>query len=243
MNRSKLKRLSAGTLLALLSACATPSTDLIIQDGVVTAGSQPTNVGDAGSAALAYHDSGAYDRDLAAVATKAKAWLTSRASKVAHPALVLDIDETALSNWEIIKLDDFGRPIPGPCHIGTGAPCGWASWDQLGRDPPIEPTLDVFRTARDLGVAVFFITGRPESQRAATERNLAAAGYRGYARLFFVANGAHFASATDFKAPIRARLEAMGYTILANMGDQPSDLAGGHAQKSFLLPDPFYRVP
>jgi len=27
------------------------------------------------------------------------------------------------------------------------------------------------------------------------------------------------------------------------MGDQPSDLRGGHAEKKFLLPDPFYRVP
>jgi hypothetical protein len=31
--------------------------------------------------------------------------------------------------------------------------------------------------------------------------------------------------------------------IIANMGDQPSDLLGGHAEKKFLLPDPFYRVP
>ena len=243
MSRSKAKGLSVATLLALLSACATPSIGLIVGDGVVSAGSQPANVGDAARAALAYHDSGAYHRDVAAVAAEAKNWLTSQASKVTRPALVLDIDETALSNWEIIKLDDFGRPIPGPCHIGTGAPCGWASWDQLGRDPPIDPTLDVFRSARDLGIAVFFITGRPESQRAATERNLAAAGYRGYERLYLVPNGAHFTSAADFKAPIRARIEGMGYTILANVGDQPSDLAGGHARKSFLLPDPFYRVP
>jgi predicted secreted acid phosphatase len=243
MSRSKAKGLSVATLLALLSACATPSTGLIVGDGVVSAGSQPPNVGDTARAALAYHDSGAYHRDLAVVAAEAKNWLASQASKVTRPALVLDIDETALSNWEIIKLDDFGRPIPGPCHIGTGAPCGWASWDQLGRDPPIDPTLDVFRSARDLGIAVFFITGRPESQRAATERNLAAAGYRGYERLYLVPNGAHFTSAADFKAPIRARIEGMGYTILANVGDQPSDLAGGHARKSFLLPDPFYRVP
>jgi predicted secreted acid phosphatase len=98
-------------------------------------------------------------------------WITERAPNVHRPALVLDIEETALSNWEIIKLDDFGRPIAGPCEPGSGAPCGWAAWDQLGRDPAIKPTLQVFRTARAANVAVFFITGRPESQRAATERN------------------------------------------------------------------------
>jgi predicted secreted acid phosphatase len=156
---------------------------------------------------------------------------------------VLDIDETALSNWEVIKLDDFGRPIDGPCVPESGGPCGWAAWDQLGRDPVIAPVLQVFRLARELKVTVFFITGRPESQRKATESNLAAVGYQGYQKLYMVPEGAHFASAVDFKAPIRAELEQAGYIIVANIGDQPSDLKGGHAEKAFLLPDPFYRVP
>ena len=55
-------------------------------------------------------------------------------------------------------------------------------------------------------------------------------------------NAAQFASAADFKAPIRAQIEEQGYTIIANVGDEPSDLLGGHAERSFLLPDPFYRV-
>jgi hypothetical protein len=105
--------------------------------------------------------------------------------------------------------------------LGIDAPCGWAAWDQLGRDPAIGPTLDVLKLARAHGVRMFFITGRPENQREATERNLKAA---------------------DFKAPLRAQIEQQGYTIIANIGDQPSDLLGGHSQKDFLLPDPFYRV-
>ena len=35
----------------------------------------------------------------------------------------------------------------------------------------------------------------------------------------------------------------MGYRIVVNMGDQPSDLAGGYAEKAVLLPNPFYRIP
>jgi predicted secreted acid phosphatase len=213
------------------------------QDVFVTVTSQPINVGDAKAAALAYYNSGAYQRDLEAVATLAASWIDSRAASVKRPALVLDIDETALSNWEILKRDDFGRPIAGPCDLAIDAPCGWAAWDQLGRDPAIAPTLQVFQRARALNVAVFFITGRPESQRAATERNLTSVGYDGYAMLYMVPDDAHFASAVDFKAPIRAEIERIGYTIIENMGDQPSDLLGGHAEKDYLLPDPFYRVP
>jgi hypothetical protein len=42
---------------------------------------------------------------------------------------------------------------------------------------------------------------------------------------------------------VRERIEKDGYTIIANAGDQPSDLAGGHAEMTFLLPNPFYRIP
>jgi predicted secreted acid phosphatase len=233
------RRCACFALLALLASCAAPPE----RSGFVTVASQPANVGDAKIAALAYHDSGAYARDLAAVADRAEQWISERAASVSRPALVLDIDETALSNWEVLKLDDFGRPIAGPCDPASGAPCGWAAWDQLGRDPAIEPTLRVFRAARAANVAVFFITGRPENQRTATERNLREAGFGGYARLFMVPNGAHFSSASDFKTPKRAEIERLGYIIIANMGDQPSDLIGGHAERKYLLPDPFYRVP
>jgi predicted secreted acid phosphatase len=219
------------------SAARAQSTSLF-----VATPAQPPNVGDAITAAAAYKESGAYDRDVAAVAQQAAEWISERAPLVPRPALVLDIDETALSNWEVITRDNFGRPISGPCDLALDGPCGWAAWDQLGHDPAIVPTLRVFERARALNVAVFFITGRPEEQREATERNLLAAGYGGYERLYTVPNGSRVSSAADFKAPIRAEIERAGYTIIANVGDQPSDLFGGYAEKMFLLPNPFYRV-
>ena len=35
----------------------------------------------------------------------------------------------------------------------------------------------------------------------------------------------------------------MGFTILVNVGDQDSDLAGGHAVRPFKLPNPMYYIP
>ena len=231
-------------MVALASSSVAEGPTPVAEPSVfVTVPSQPINAGDAKIATLAYYDSGAYQKGLDAVVAQAINWLKSRASAVQRPALVLDIDETALSNWEILKRDDFGRPIGGPCDLASAAPCGWAAWDQLGRDPAIGSTLGLFQQARAINVTVFFITGRPENQRAATERNLTAVGYGGYANLYMVPNDAHFDSAVDFKTPIRAEIERAGYTIIENMGDQPSDLMGGHAERTFLLPNPFYRVP
>jgi predicted secreted acid phosphatase len=204
---------------------------------------QPQNVGEAKIAATEYYESGAYERDITVVTGEASAWLGERAPLVDRPALALDIDDTSLTNWEVIAADDFGRVFDGPCDNLPNGPCGWVAWDLRASTPAITQTLALFEDANDLGVAVFFITGRDESQRAATEKNLAAVGYDDYRGLYMEPVGAHYASAADFKAPQRAKIEAEGFTIIANMGDQPSDLVGGHAERTFLLPNPFYRIP
>ena len=160
-----------------------------------------------------------------------------------RPAVVFDIDETALSNWEAIKANDFGRVFDGPCDELPQGPCGWTAWDLRAQATVIRPTMDVYNAAKDRGAAIFFITGRDETQRAATERNLQAVGYTGYAQLIMEPPGAHYVSAADFKAPQREQIARRGYTIIANVGDQPSDLDGGFAERTYLLPNPFYRIP
>jgi predicted secreted acid phosphatase len=204
---------------------------------------QPANLGDLKTQLTAYHDDGAYQRDLQAVSQAAQDWVRWRAPQVAKPALVLDIDETSLSNWPRIKANNFGYIADGPCQRLPSGPCGALAWDRTGQAQAIGPTLALFNSARLNGVTVFFITGRSESERAATERNLRIAGYHGWAAVIMRPNGTSTPSAADFKAPERAKIEANGYTIVANVGDQPSDLEGGHAERGFLLPDPFYRVP
>jgi hypothetical protein len=204
---------------------------------------QPANIGDLKFDATDYYNSGAYLTDLQLAAAPAIGWITEEAQRVDRPAVVFDIDETALSNWEAIKANDFGRVIDGPCDRLPQGPCGWRAWDLRAQSTVIQPTMDIFTTARDNGAAIFLITGRDETQRAATERNLQAVGYTGYAKLIMEPPGAHYVSAADFKAPQRAQIEALGYTIIANVGDQPSDLDGGFSERTYLLPDPFYRIP
>src|SRR5262249_42782297 len=145
--------LTFAAMLLVVAACAAPPGSPDASAGFITVASQPANVGDAKIKALAYHDSGEYERDLGIVADKAADCLRTRPPAASRPALVLDVDETSLSNWEILKRDDFGRPVAGPCDVtALDAPCGWAAWDLLGRDPAIGPTLRVFQLARSLDV-------------------------------------------------------------------------------------------
>ncbi len=178
-----------------------------------------------------YVDSGKYQEDIAAVAAEAKTWVESRAAKRAageRLAVVFDLDETLLLNWPYIN------------SIGLGYdPAGWDAWVKQGEAAPIEPVREVYRAARKLGLDVIFITGRRERDRAGTEKNLKAIGCAEYAALYFKPDASRERTGT-FKTATRAKLEAEGRVIIANLGDQMSDLEGGHAEKIFKLPNPVY---
>jgi predicted secreted acid phosphatase len=47
----------------------------------------------------------------------------------------------------------------------------------------------------------------------------------------------------QYKSGTRAYIESQGYDIVANFGDQFSDLEGGHADKTFKMPNPNYYLP
>jgi acid phosphatase len=188
-----------------------------------------------------YVDSGRYEADIAGVAEQARAFLESRTPRGGKLAIVVDIDETALSNLPSIRANDYGFIIAGPCDLPRG-PCGLFTWIGMARAEPIKPVLALVRLARERGVAVFFLTGRPERLRAATEANLRAAGYE-WTGLLLKPDDLTTKSAADFKAPERKKLQDQGYTVIVNIGDQMSDLDGGFAERTYKLPNPFYFIP
>ena len=201
----------------------------------------PPNLADAKRQVSEYVDAGRYDADLAAVAEQARAFLESRTQRAGKLAIVVDIDETSLSNLPSIRANDYGFILSGPCDLPRG-PCGLLSWIGMARAEPIKPVLALVRLARERGVAVFFLTGRPERLRAATEANLRAAGYE-WTGVLLKPDDLTTKSAVEFKAPERRKLQEQGYTIIVNIGDQMSDLDGGFAERTYKLPNPFYFVP
>jgi predicted secreted acid phosphatase len=185
--------------------------------------------------------SGRYDADVAAVAGQARTYLEARLAGGGKLAIVLDVDETSLSNLPSLRANDYGFILGGPCDLPRG-PCGLIAWIEQARAEPLRPVLELARFARRQGVAVFFVTGRPERYRAATERNLREAGYE-WTAVILKPDDLTTRSAADFKAPARRTLVEQGYTIVVNVGDQMSDLDGGHAERTYKLPNPFYFIP
>lgn len=190
-----------------------------------------------------YVDSSRYDGQIAAVAAEAQAWVERRAPEVAKPAVVFDIDETALSNLRWLRANDWGLIVDGTCSLEPRQPCGFYAWaERVESATPVRPILALAKRAAEIGAATFFITGRRERARAATERALAAAGYAPTG-VVLQPEDLRVRGAAEFKAPERARIAASGHTVVANIGDQQSDLDGGHAERTFLLPNPFYFLP
>lgn len=183
-------------------------------------------------AVKAYHDSGRYEEDIRQVVRQASAYLQGRLGGGGKLAIVLDIDETSLSNWPQLVNIDFG-------FFGSA----WNAWVDKGEAWAIGPTLDLFNYARSQGVAVFFITGRTQSQSQATEENLRKAGYDGWAAITYVADGTSYSFAASYKSAARKAIAEQGYTIVLSIGDQQSDLSGGYAERGFKLPNPFYLIP
>ena len=176
------------------------------------------------AAIVAYHASRAWAREAGTVTERA--WRFIAEHRTRRAALVLDVDDTALSSYECLAAVGFVRAA-GHCA-------------DRGEMPPVEPTLHLYRRARALGVTVFFVTRRREGLVAVTRRNLRTAGYGGRLRVRLAPNGGTAAAHRAFKARERERIQRGGWRIVANVGDQRSDITGGSARRAFKLPNPMY---
>lgn len=185
-----------------------------------------------------YHDSGEYDKELAQVLANADTYIVNKAQKnlsSKHPqklAIVLDIDETSLSNYNHMISRDFS---------GTREDF---HRDVMQADAQvIQPTLKLYNHALKNKISVFFITGRRLSERNATKNNLHKAGYFHWKGLYLRPDNYDHQSMIPFKSRIRQLITDKGYKIIATIGDQNSDLEGGFALKKIKLPNPYYFLP
>lgn len=199
---------------------------------------EPTNLQTYKNELKQYVADGQYATEQQQVANQAQSYLAKYIAYNAaqkNPqklAVVLDIDETSLSNYPDILLLNFGGSLDE-----------MAKRENRGKDPVILATLQLYNFAKQNGVSVFFITGRPGWMMPATVRNLRSAGYRNWNGLVLRAKGNMKQPAEVYKTAVRKKLESQGYVIVVNMGDQDSDLIGGYAEKDFKLPNPFYYIP
>lgn len=228
--------IGASSLTVASEACPAPVEDHIPKTP------PPLNIGTIKTLLFEYHQK-YYDTDVAAVFDSAQKYIEQNAAQTERPALVLDIDETSLTNWPNLLADDFGFVADGPCDALPKGPCGFNQWILKGSAKAIRPARKLFKAAKAKGVAVIFITGRPDNQRDITILNLDHAGFEGWTELRTRPDRDNLPTVQAYKTAERTKVEAEGYTIIANVGDQMSDIDGGHSSCRFKVPNPFYFIP
>ena len=206
-----------------------------------------------------------YAAEASSVADRAGRFLAAQAkSKKASQkrAIVLDVDDTTLATW---NYEIFSNWAFNPTTNAT--------FVTEQRFPAVPGMVALAEKAAQEGYAVVFLTGRPAAQEAATLGNLTSDGVgqdAGYPAPTTLSDGEdglftkpavadypdylQAACATEisagtscttihYKSATRAHIESLGYDIVANLGDQFSDLNGGSADRTFKLPNPNYFLP
>ncbi|MCX5196675.1 hydrolase [Streptomyces sp. NBC_00249] len=213
--RTRTTRTAAATVAAAAAVMALLPAGAAAAAPVAPAASAPAVSASApgGNAVFLGIDYATWQRDVADVVDAVRPAIEQRiaASPAGEkPAIVLDIDNTSLET-------DF-------------------HWFWTSPTPAIAKVRELTRYAHDRGVAIFFVTARPGIVYSLTERNLKAVGYP-VSGLYVRDLPDLFGQVSAYKTGKRAEIEARGYTIIANIGNNEGDLVGGHAERTVKLPD------
>ncbi|XP_066371192.1 acid phosphatase 1-like [Miscanthus floridulus] len=183
----------------------------------------------ASDSAVAAADALAFASDALAAAAE---W---GGSASARPAWVFDVDETLLSNAPYYAVNGWGSQEFNETSFDE--------WVDVAKAPALPSSLNLYNQLQGLGFHVILLTGRSEFQRNATESNLLSAGYSSWQKLILRQSSDIGKTAVQYKSERRAAMEAEGFKILGNSGDQWSDLIGSPmATRSFKLPNPMYFI-
>jgi hypothetical protein len=220
-------------------------------DQVVTAikayyGDTPTETPDPVNGATMLHvasPTGAYAKQMHRIEAGAEQYLARRSHNASKQkkAIVLDVDDTSLNtyNYEIYSNFVFD-PTTNADFVNAAAFPAVFGMPQLAREAKAE------------GYTIFFITGRPTSQTAGTVTNLDDVGYPKVPadQMFlkdlsdpWLSSCAPNCTTTQYKSLTRGHIQSLGFRIIANFGDQFSDLRGGFSVRRFKIPNPMYFLP
>jgi hypothetical protein len=192
---------------------------------------------------------GAYAHEMAGIEADAKRYLQWQQAHRHHTrqAIVLDVDDTSLNTYNYEIFSNFVyNPVSNAEYVN-----GQKFHEVFGM-----PALANWANAH--GITVFFLTGRPQTQRDGTAGNLTKVGFTvpvdvPHLYLKYVSADpttfpaylpcAPTCTTIQYKSLTRQHIESLGYDIIGNFGDQFSDLEGGYADRTFKLPNPMYFLP
>ncbi|MCF6777184.1 hypothetical protein L3V83_11485 [Thiotrichales bacterium 19X7-9] len=182
-----------------------------------------------------YYHSGRYHKEIEHIVSHAANYAseilsteTNYQTKPSKLAAIFDIDETMLSNANILADNNF-----------INSPDVWAYSNGISSLPAILSVKQLYDLLVSYDISIFIITARELSTLEITKTNLAFSGYHTYEKLFLKPDETEL-SFSDYKASVRKDIIGQGYQIILNIGDKLTDFQGGYYDQGFLLPNYFY---
>lgn len=177
-----------------------------------------------------YYESGKYDEEMDEIINDAIEKF-SRAEIKKNSAVIFDVDDTALSNYEISKRLDFGFDKKIIDKLVLSA--------QL---PAIKQTKELYDFLKSKNVKLIFLTGRFIEEYDATYKNLIFQGYTEFDTLIVRNESEKKINSQIFKSSVRENLTKAGYKIIGTVGDQWSDLKGPYSGIQIKVPNYLYEI-
>lgn len=177
-----------------------------------------------------YYESGKYDEEMNEIIKDAK----EKFSKVEvknNSAVIFDVDDTALSNYEISKKLDYGYDF----NIIQ-------DWVLSAKLPAIKQTKELYDFLKSKNIKLIFLTGRNIEEYNATYRNLIEHGYTGFDTLIVRNTEQKKTEVLTFKSDVRMALTRSGYEIIGNVGDQWTDLNRAYSGIRIKIPNYLYEI-
>ena len=197
---------------------------------LLSCGSAPANLQIAKKNVMKYYESGDYSNDLKRIISNTEDEI-NKINVQTNSAFVFDVDETSLSNYESIKKIYFGYD-----------PQKWDNWINEAKAPAIPDVKQFYDFVTLKKIKVIFLSSRNISQYNATYSNLNNAGYVSFDTLILKDSSYSKYTSLAFKSRQRELLTQNGYDIIADIGDQVSDLEGKFHGLQIKLPNYLYII-
>ena len=197
---------------------------------IISCGLVPANLQSAKKEVMNYYESGKYSKDLKNIISNAEDEI-NKINLQSKSAVVFDVDETSLSNYESIKKIYFGYD-----------PVKWDNWINEAKAPAIPEVKQFYDFLITKNIKIIFLSSRKSSQYDVTNRNLKHAGYLEFDTLILKDSSASNLTSLEFKSKQRELLSKRGYDIIAVIGDQESDLVGNNHGLPIKLPNYIYII-
>ena len=181
-----------------------------------------------------YYESGKYDAEMNEVLKDAKekfGKIEIKKSVSGGSVVIFDVDETALNNYGLAKLMDFGYVY----DLNK-------KWNEELQAPAIKQTQELYFYLLNKGIKIIFLTGRNSSEYEVTYKNLIQTGYTKFDTLITQRADEQNLKSLEFKSKKRTELTKQGYEIIGTVGDQWTDLNGPYSGIQIKIPNYLYEI-